>query len=415
METKTFQIILYVVFGLFVLVGFASLAGYGALQRNASSANSQAQAPDILIWGTIDSREMRVIVTQLKNPSYDKISYLEKNPETFRDEYLEAISVGAQPDLVLVDHNTIETLQDTLRTIPFSRFPRANYTASFIPAAELFVRRDGYIAIPFLVDTMVLFYNENIRLSSGIRSAPSAWSELASLPYQSVITNLQETGRSLIPLGAYANYRHAQNLFLALVFQVQSTPEGLTEESLADVLRYYASFARQESSVYTWGVSYPDARSLFVANSLFFYPGYISEWRNLRRANAHIPIRVAPLPQIDRDGVPATPATIYGFGLSAFGKYPAPSLAAAFDIIGVLYDENNNLSELFSLLPARSGYSLGDDATLTNQVFANTLFAARSIALSPADRSLVTQVLRDVVIGTTSEKDAAATLLPLFQ
>ena len=129
MEAKYFQIILYIFFGLLILVGFGTLALYGYLNKDAVQNQGQA-AVDVRMWGTIAEQEIQPIIKQLEripNAPYRSITYTRKNPVTVRNEYIEAIAVGEQPDVLLLDHTTLLNLEETLQTIPFSYYPLAQY------------------------------------------------------------------------------------------------------------------------------------------------------------------------------------------------------------------------------------------------------------------------------------------------
>ena len=420
MEAKSFQLILYVVFGVFILVGFGSLAAYGFLQKKTGEDQStRTQTADILVWGTIDIREIAPIARRLSSFSdrlYGNVRYVEKNPDTIQDEYIEAIAVGRQPDLLLIDHHAIFALEDTLQTVPFSYFPLAQYEQTFIQPANLFIRpNDGYVAIPFFSDAMVLYYNENMRLRNGIRALPTEWSQLSVGSFLKINERYRDTSQALVPLGAYGNYRHAADLFAALILQVQESDIGLTERSARDILRFYASFAHPRSSVYTWSVAHADARDMFTGGNLFLYPGYISEFHELQRANPNIPVRVAPLPQFDRNGIAVTPSTLYAFAVPKRSRAPEAALAVLLDMLGVLYDKDNDISELFSLPPAVKWYYPDNESTATERVFIDSLFSSRSVYLTSEERETLLRTLQGVVVGTQTAETGAQTVLSLFR
>ena len=262
MEQKTFQTAIYVFFGVLFLGGFLSLALYGYFKKvEQEEVGTATSVPDIVIWGTIDRRQVSPIIRQLStrqspDKKYGSLSYVEKDPDTIRNAYVKAVALGNSPDLLLLDHPTLLTLTDTVRLIPFSYLPLAQYQQIFIPAADLLVReRGGYLGFPLLADTMVLYYNENLRLRDGIHDIPTRWSDFTDDTLAAIIKERRETDRSVIPLGAYSNYRNAVDLVSALVLQAKESDAGLTAASAENALRFYTSFANPRSSVYAWNVS----------------------------------------------------------------------------------------------------------------------------------------------------------------
>ena len=418
MSQNNFQIILYVVFGFLVLVGFGSLALYGFLQKDKANTSSHSSAK-IVIWGTVDSREIQPVVDQLNRQggerSYASVSYTEKHPNTVEREYLESVAFGSHPDLLLLDHNTVLTLRDTFQPIPFSYFPLAQYRQTFIQPADLFVIDTGYLAVPFLSDSLVLYYNENLRLRNRIQSPLGQWSELTGGGYPDLLRGSLERADAVIPLGSYGNYGNAADVFLSLLLQAREGRRSLDADTVRDTLSFYAGFADPRSSVYAWNTSLSDARDLFISDRLVYYPGYISEYADLRRANPNIVVRVAPLPQLSRDAAPVTLTTLYGFAVPRSGTSPVAAAEVAFDFLGVFYDTGNDVSALFSLPPAIRAYRPPDSVDVAGRVFADSLFSGRGLYLSPQRRSALSDVLREVIVGVRSVEDAVDDVLEAVQ
>ena len=418
MSKGNFQIILYVVFGFLVIVGFSSLALYGFLKKGESGQTSPTV--DIELWGTLDEQEIQPIARQLSRLSgsdrvYANIFYTEKSSETIEQEYIESVAFGTFPDLLLLDHATILRLRGVFEPIPFSYFPLARYRQTFVESAGMFVTDRGYLAVPFLSDALVLYYNENIRLQSRLQFPPALWSDFTSEEYLDLFRKSNDSDRAVIPLGAYGNYAHAVDLFLSLLLQVREREGSLSEDALQDVLSFYTSFADSRFSTYAWNIALPDARDFFIDNRLLFYPGYIGEYHSLRRSNPNIVIRTAPLPQFSRESAPVTMATLYGFAIPKASKVPVASTEVIFDFLGVFYDKDNDVSELFSLPPAIQGYSPGTDADIAEKVFADTLFSSRSVDLSREDRARILETLRDVTVGVITPEEGAEKLFPLIK
>ena len=260
METKIFHIVLYVLFGAFIVIGFGSVGIYGYLKKDENLPERQGADVTVEIWGTVPSSEVEPVMRQLnrrQEKMYAKLTYTQKNPLTVRNEYIESIAVGSQPDLLLLDHATVFAVRETIQTIPFSYFPLAQYQGFFAQPAEVFVQPDGYLALPFLMDTMVLYYNENLRLREHITVIPTVWSSFTLGGYQRIIGEYRESGKALIPLGGYGNYGNAVDLFTALMLQTKESPSGLTHDTVRDALTFYRSFADPLLSVYTWNTSLP--------------------------------------------------------------------------------------------------------------------------------------------------------------
>ena len=430
MEKNTFQTILYVVFGLLVLIGFGSLAVYGLLQRDTKPAKPEVLV-NLTVWGTLDENEMTNITKQLnrkRGKSYSTITYREKNPQTIIDEYKDAIIARRAPDLLILDHNKMFDFAGALRSIPFTQFPVAQYQQTFIQAADIFKGGNGYFALPLWADPMVLYYNENLRLRNDIQELPAHWSDLTAKQYTEIAERYRKIDKTVIPLGAYGNYNNAADLIGALILQVRESETGLEGGAVSDILRFYKSFADPKASVYVWDRAYPDAREMFIGDRLIYYPGFVSEYADLRRANPNIVVRATALPQFSKEEGTATaivPARMYGVGITAETGVPTIALEAAFDVLGSFYyyddagarriQPSSAMMRLFSLPPALSRYYADETATATEAAIIESLFPARSIYLTEEERQTVEEILRGVVTGTFSIGEASTALQRIFR
>ncbi|MDE0243177.1 MAG: extracellular solute-binding protein [Candidatus Kaiserbacteria bacterium] len=421
MDQKTFQAVLYVFFGILFLGGFLSLSLYGYFKKAEQDEGRSATVfPNIVIWGTFDAKEMAVVSKQLsrgrgEDKGYNNVRYVEKDPSTVRSAFIQAAATGQAPDLLLLDHRTLLTLRENLRVIPFSAFPLAQYQRTFIPASDQFVVQGGYLGFPFLADTMVLYYNENLRLRDGIKDIPTTWSEFSSGALASVIKRHQATDRSVIPLGSYSNYQHAIELLSALVLQTKESDAGLTAPALQEALEFYTSFSNLRSSVFTWNVSLPQARDLFVANNLIFYPGFISEYQELIRSNPNIVVRVAPIPQIGSGATPVTPAVIHTLGIAATSKQPTAALSVILDLLSILQEEETGFLDRFPAPPALQGFYPDAESDVTETIFISSLFDARAIPLTPEQQRQLITILQEIVVGSRSYASGVETLLRFYQ
>ena len=108
--------------------------------------------------------------------------------------------------------------------------------------SEVFIRPDGYIAMPFFLDTMVLYYNENLRRRKRVRFVPALWEDVLSEKYYTFNRRNAIDDKALIPLGAYNNYDNAYALLTALVLQQQSANTA-DKKAFSTALQFYTGFA----------------------------------------------------------------------------------------------------------------------------------------------------------------------------
>ena len=421
METNTLQIILYVLFGAFVVIGFGALALFGFFQKQEANTNTQERTASVVLWGTLPGGRFQEVAKQLskQDQRFTTISYIEKNPATVQGEYIAAIAVNEQPDLLLLDHETILTLEQTLQPIPFPYYPLSQFQQDFIEPASVFIRRgSGYVAIPFLVDTMVLYYNENLRLQAAIQFVPTVWSAFTRPPYPELSAEyIRSTPvRSIIPLGGYKNFGNATDLFSALLLQTRETSRTLSPEALSSSLSFYTSFGNAQASTFSWKPTFPEARALFTGGRLLYYPGFLSEYALLKRQNPNLVIRAAPLPQLQERGVAVTPARLYAFAVPKTSRESNAAISVAYAFLSTLYEGGTSTLipeayDLFGLPPALRRLTPTPETTALEATFLSSVFSARVLPLSQEKRASLIEVLQGVSSGVFTPEQGSAFLL----
>ncbi len=384
-QKNTFSIVLTAIFGVLLLVGFASFALFGKV--NPPDAAGDSILYRVHVWGTLPEYVLEPIIEILNSQegaSYSEIVYSQKNPKTFIEEYVRAIAIGKGPSLVLLPHEVLLQNQDVLQLIPYnSVVPRSEYENLFISAADVFWKDKGALAIPFLTDPLILYYNENIRIKSRIPDITEYTWEMFTA--DSVFKNaIQRVGTSvhqaLFPFGVAGNYANVADVFTTLILQVQSTQ---SRTGISDVFSFFETFANPKSPLYTWNASLPEARNMFISEKLLFYIGFASEYESIRRQNPNLVFRVAVVPQIAEGATrPSTFTRLHAFALPNRVQIPDAALQAAYDILRsvltsarggkALEEERKQITAFFSIPPAVRDFTPPADAPYYWNIFARS-------------------------------------------
>ena len=478
MEKQHFQIVLYVIFGFLIVVGFGSLALYGQLKkdepnRSDSSRPGSVDPEDIelVVWGTVDSDKMNSFFDLLpKSEAYGSIVYVEKQFAVLREHYEEAVAYDRQvPDLLVLDSEEVFEFEHVLKTTPFGYSPLqsvGDYQRIFTPIANVFVRPGGYLALPILSDSLVLFYNENLRRQYNVRKLPEVWSDFTEGRYLDIIKENRDSDVAIVPFGAYGNYVNAPYLFAALFLQAQE--EGYSGTSVSEIFDFYTAFTNARSSVYAWSETFLQARSKFVGGQLMFYPGFVSEYRDLQRSNPNIVIHAAPLPQLYPDQAKVVPAKLYALAVAQKSKNYGPSISALLNATSLVSTSPLRVFDSVTLLPpiqssvdtalipcARNADCPSSSCNLRTytcdllpphaqctshaqcssnscnpvtkrcdlvpqrvadeDVFAEALPLSKRVPLTSVERQVLLDMIRDVVIGTRLPSQVAGKAQNLFR
>lgn len=328
MKLSIFQVVVMGVFALFAIAGVILFALGGTGSRGVDAVGP------VVIWGTYDKGVMNRIIEDLRSIDdvFDDVGYVEKNVDSFTGELIEALASGTGPDLFFLDHDLILRHRDKILPIPYEIMSERAFRNTFVEGSELFLDNEGLVALPMVIDPLVLYWNRTIFSSAGIALPPEFWDEVLVLSSE-VLTKRDQAGnisQSAIAFGEYQNIDHAKEILSMLITQAGGSvvtirndgrlSSGLSSEfengifPAESALRLYTDFANPSKTVYSWNRSLREAREEFIAGTLSMYVGFASELRDIRARNPNLNFDVAPVPQ-SRDGRVSTYGNSVGLSI----------------------------------------------------------------------------------------------------
>ncbi|MBI5645028.1 extracellular solute-binding protein [Candidatus Kaiserbacteria bacterium] len=410
-----FQIILLCTFGALAIAGvliFSLALGGG---------KSNTTGP-VVIWGTLDKNTFAQSIQQLAdgNPDFLQVSYEQKDPDTYIAELTNALASGQGPDLVLLSDEYAYSQSTRVTPIPYTSFSREQFGSVFADAGSPFLGIDGVIAIPFVIDPMVIYWNRDLLNSAGFAKEPLYWDELYGMA--KTITKRTDTGsitRATIPFGQYKNYTNAKSILAMLMMQAGGTvtarnaegdlisalgsPAGDASQASTAALRFYTEFADPSKEDYSWNGSLPNAREAFAAGTLAIYAGYASEKAMITRMNPNLSFSVAPMTQIRSSPKSVTAGRVYGLAIPRTSKNQSGAITVAYLLVGK--DINTVFSKALGLPSARRDL-LGEKAEGDLVLFNKQALIVRTWIDPDPDRT--GQVFRGMIEDSVS----GAILLP---
>lgn len=388
MKWTPFQLAILGTFIFFIIGGIAVFAIFGGLGKNASVG-------EVVIWGTVDRRVMEPLLVDLTgaDTSFQNVSYIEKKPETYQTELIEAFASGKAPDLFMLTDSSIVFFKDKVFPISYSTVSQRSFNDSFIDEGGLFLSPAGIIGLPLFVDPLVMYWNKDLFAGAGFATYPRAWSELATIaPKMTALDTTSNVKRSAVALGSYDNIRYAKEILSALFMQVgdpivSTDIEGnLTsvlgkgkdagvENPAQSALRFYSSFSNSTQSTYSWNRALPNSFNVFAAGDLGIYFGLASDYIPLRTRNPNLAFDVALLPQTGAAKAPLT----YGRMTALAIPLGAPNRNGALIIIQKITSAaaESGLSSKLGLPAARRDVLSEVPDNSANSVFAQSALIAR--------------------------------------
>jgi len=419
-----FQTILIIVFlaaALFGIMVFSGAIKIGGGDKNVAIGN-------VTLWGTVKSSAIIGAIDEFNkiNKTF-VVKYVQKFPETFDKDLLEALASGQGPDIFFMTDDLIYKYKNKIFPIPYESVPLATFKSSFAGAGEVFLTSKGILAFPMVIDPMVMYYNRSILDANSVVYPPASWDELVSLvPNLTKKDENKQIIKSGVAMGQYSNISHAKDLLSTLFMQggnpIVSEKNGAFisnlndsgKYSLSSILKFYTDFSNPLGGVYSWNKSLPNSIDYFSADNLAFYFGYASELPSLINKNPNLNFLAAPMPQINNTDFKLTSGRITGIAISAFSKnfntaFTAASLMASSDFASKLADG-------LKISPARRDLLAVKQTDAYMPVFYSSALYARSwLDPSPLDtnnifRGMIDKILSNSMTVENAITDASAKL-----
>ena len=328
-----FQIITIIVFILAAIFGV--LVFSGAIPLGNSTSNEFGASGTVTLWGTVRNAVISDALNSFNSANKDfNVVYVEKSPDTFSQDLLEALASGKGPDMFFLPDDLVFSYRNKTIPIPYDSFSLSSFKKTFAGAGDVFLTKDGILAMPIAVDPLVMYYNRGMLEAKGIVYPPEYWDEFEEMiPKLTEKDENQKIKKSGVALGQYSNITRAKDI-LATLFMQTGNPiimeqDGSLVSTLGtenkkytpgSILEFYTSFADPLQSVYSWNRSFASSSSAFSANDLVFYFDYASEFLPLVTRNPNQNFFVAPMPQVRDESFKLTSARVTGIAVSSFSK-----------------------------------------------------------------------------------------------
>lgn len=404
-----FQLILIAVFVICILGGVVAFATY----KSSSESN---KLPLVTVWGSFPASIFNSYVNKINQnlPNPINISYTEVNQENFRQNLIESLANGQGPDAILIPQTDLYGYYDKIIPIPNDALSTANFKSSFVSQAELYLTSSGALAVPFVIDPLLMYWNRTIFTNAGIAKQPQYWEDFIDvnkkITSKDANSNIRKSG---IAMGEFANLNNAREILSALLLQAGNPITAFTENGLvstigngafsgaeisAPALTFFTQFADPRNPQYSWNRSLPSSKSSFLSGTLATYFGFTSELSDIRSKNPNLDFDVSRLPQAKNGTIRATYGNMYGFSIIK----STSSAINTYTVIDMLTNPNsmNLLSEFVYLPSVRRDVIARGSADPYMTMFLDSALISRGWVDSNSNRS--NTILRDMVESITS-------------
>ncbi len=279
------------------------------------------------VWDTKGQLESLISSFQISHPAI-KIKYRNFNYDEYERELLEAWADDRGPDLFLIPVTWLREYQHRLEPIPKSvKIPTVEVvgtvkketitvmkeygTTSIRDLKKKFVETvyddviiDGQIyGMPYYLDSLVTFYNEDILTMSGIPEPIRDFHDL--IDQAPKLTKVDSQGnilQSAVALGAADNIpRFFDILFNIMMLNgVNLEPFSPKDEQLdrfIQTLGFYIDFTKPGKASYSWNKDLPNAFEQFINGKLAYFFGYSYHADELRKRGVQFDWDIVNFPQ----------------------------------------------------------------------------------------------------------------------
>jgi ABC-type glycerol-3-phosphate transport system substrate-binding protein len=414
-----------ILIGVFIAAFIGAILIFSGVIPVKSSSSSTAVTGSVVVWGIYPSEFMQSYLDQLNIANKDiSISYVQKSVANIQSDLVVAIADGRSPDIVLSDANTIFSIKDRLYTIPFATYNERSFRDSFIDGASIFLSKEGVLAIPLLVDPLVVYYNKDILAGKNYVVPPSTWTGLVQSLPNFVKKDVRGTiTQTAIGLGEVVNVDHFKAILSGLFLQTGSaivaldpytgryeqrlsigSGQGDGELGSVKALSFYTSFANQSGSTFSWSRGLPSTLDMFLAGKSAFYIGLASELFAIQSRNPNLSFDVTSLFQADGAVRPITYGNFSGLGIVKSTR----NFPATYSVAGTLTSKEfiEYLSSSMSLPSARRDLLLTPQTNPYVQVYFKA--ALSTFSWPDTNASLSEKIFRDMIQTVNSGRSDAA-------
>lgn len=414
---SNFKIAVTAIFSISIVVGIAMFA----LSRTSSGGATS----NLIIWGTVSEE---VFETAYKNSSLPgnklvKVSYQKKDVATFDSEFVEALAESRGPDIVILRDDYIYKHRNKLFVIPYANYTLRNFKDQFIPAGEIFLAPDGVVALPFLIDPLVMYWNRDLYANNSVVNPPQYWDEIN--PLIEKLTKRDGSAnilQSAIALGEWRNITNAKEILSMLLIQAGTPITTRGNEGVISVLNsqfnyptapstsavnFYTQFSNPTASTYTWNRSLPSSANMFLSGNLANYIGFASEIFSIQQKNSNLNFDVTYVPQIRN-----TPKkTVFGHMYALSIVKQSTQIGGAFLAINALTEAQalQSIEQITNLPPVRRDLLSNKPTDAFRIVFYNS--ALISNAWIDPNSILSGNTFRDMIESITSGRSRSSEAL----
>lgn len=294
----------------------------------------------LTMWGLFDSEEVfQPLINdfQLIHKNI-KVNYIKKDFDEYELKTSEALAAGTGPDIWMIRNDWMPRHYEKL--VPLSEgvinIDKKNksdleiYKDKFAPiAATENIIDEKIYGIPFSIDTLALYYNQDIfrakikqfddekktSESRFLENPPQTWDDVIRTNEMLTIKNGNNISRSGLAFGTAGNTDHSQDILAMFMLQNRTEMVSADKQTATfnlpiqkasgepvyagtKALEFYTGFSNPSKQTYSWNNSMPNSIDAFIDGKAAMMINYSYLQKVILQRAPNLNYAIAPLPQI---------------------------------------------------------------------------------------------------------------------
>ncbi len=242
---------------------------------------------------------------------YERICDPICEPGDYEDIVRERQFEGEGPNIFMAPSTWIPKYKDRILPAPKGMMNLTEFESTFAQVTKNdLTDEDGNIyALPFYVDTLALYYDNNAFLNENLIKPPADWNEFEK--YVEELTIFDKNGnliRSGAAFGGGSNVNRSQDILMLLIMQ-NNIGNGKIEnlvsfenEGSSAAVNFYTDFTNPEKKSYTWDKDQMYSIDAFAQKKAVMMINYSHHIENvIDKTSNNLNFKIAPIPQLDKN------------------------------------------------------------------------------------------------------------------
>lgn len=307
-------------------------------------------------WRVFDGSDdfAEIIAKYNAQHPYVKINYRKLRYEEYENALLEALAEDRGPDIFSIHNSWVRKYESKIEPMPLETnmvipveqgavrteiIPEkvVNKSPTLRDVKQSFVDvvysdvviNDKVYGLPLSVDTLAMYYNQDLFDQAGVTEIPKYWNRdfqqtVKKLTKQDLKGNILQSG---VALGESENIERYSDILAILMMQNGATmmnengqvlfhtiPEVFKSQGYNPglmALRFYSDFANPVKEVYCWNAEMDDSIDMFTSGKLAIMFGYSYHLPTIKTIAPKLNFLVEPLPQIEGATIPTNMANYW--------------------------------------------------------------------------------------------------------